>query len=262
MNANKSSKPLQKLKETFLKTLKELTLSFRNKRIIWAFIYDVIFILIAGILLKTASKVLLQKMNALGISPATTPAAIAQNIGAMKEFMYIVSITTIILYLLILAVYAVSRGLIWAKIMDMKLTKKYFLKFGLLSLIWITGWILTFALLVTITNQQYYKWIMIVLGIAYIHLTTVLHHAFSYRNEIGGAAQKAFSIGIGRIHKLILPYIYIIIIFILIEQILTLIMQIAMPQTAIQAVGIGAVLLFLAWYKTYLNKAIISIEKA
>lgn len=261
MKTNRTSKTVQKIKETFLKTLKELILSFKEKKIIWAFIYDACFILITGILLKIASKILLQRMDALGIAQATTPEMIVQNMAVMKEFMYAVSITTIILYLAILIAYTFSRGLIWAKIMDLKLTKKYFAKFGLLSIAWITGWILAFSLLVTITNQQYYKWIMIVLGIAYIHLTTILHHAFSYRNEIGGAIQKAFSTGISRIHKLILPYIYIIIIFILTEQILKIIMQIPVSPQAIQVTGIALILLFLAWYKTYLNKAIISIEK-
>ena len=257
----KTNKTISKIKEAFLKTLKELILSFKEKKIIWAFIYDACFILIAGIILKTASKLLLQRMNALGITQVKTADMMVQNMSVMKEFMYTAVITGIILYLLLLIIYTISRGLIWAKIMDLKLTKKYFLKFGLLSAVWITGWILAFALLVTITNQQYYKWIMIIMGISYIHLTTVLHHAFSHRNEIGSAAQKAFSTGLGKIHKLILPYIYIIIIFILVEQILKIIMQIPASQQTIQITGIALIILFLAWYKTYLNNAIISIEK-
>lgn len=252
---------INKIQETFLKTIKELILSFKEKKIIWAFVYDVCFILIAGIILKTASKLLLQRMNALGILQAKTPEMLVQNMGVMQQFMYTTIITAIILYLVLLVIYTISRGLIWAKIMNLKPTKKYFLKFGLLSLVWITGWLLAFTLLVTITNQQYYKWIMIIMGIAYIHLTTVLHHAFSYKNEIGTAVQKAFSTGIGRIHQLIFPYIYIIIIFILTEQILTRTMQIPVSIQVMQIIGIALILLFLAWHKTYLNKAIIKLEK-
>jgi len=254
-----------KLKETIVKSFKELLLSFKEKKIIWAFIYDAVFILIAGIILKTASQILMGRINALGISQTATPELMVQNMAVMKQFMYTATVTAIIVYIILILVYTISRGLIWAKIMDRQLTKKYLLKFGLLSLIWITGWIAVFSVIVTISNQQYYKWIMIVLGISYLHLTTILHHSFTYKNTIGSAVQKAFAIGIGKINKLILPYIYIIIIFIVVGQIMNIPTRMTYGITATQTIGvIGIVvlLLFAAWYRTYINKKIKQIETA
>lgn len=255
----KTNKTMNKIKETILKSLKELLHSFKEKKIILAFIYDAVFILVAGIILKAASQILLKRMNALGITQATTPELMVQNMALMKQFMYTTGITAILLYIVLLAAYTISRGMIWTKIQDKQLTKKYLLKFGLLNLVWIPAWILAFALLITITNQEYYKWIMIVLGIAYIHLTTILHHTFTHKNEIGNAVQKAFSTGLGRIHKIILQYIYIIIIFIAIGQILSIATQAAYGKISITAsstIGIAVLVLFLAWYRTYLSKTI------
>jgi len=254
-----------KLTETIINSFKELLLSFKEKKIIWTFIYDAVFILIAGIILRIASQILMSRINTLGIAQATTPELMVQNMAVMKQFMYTATITAIIVYILIILVYTISRGLIWTKIMEKQPTKKYLLKLGLLSLIWTTGWIVVFSVLVTISNQQYYKWIMIVLGITYIYLTTILHHSFTYKNTIGSAVQKAFAIGLGKIHRLILPYIYIIIIFIAIGQILNIPTRMTYGITATKTagmIGITVLLLFAAWYRTYINKKIKQIETA
>ncbi|MBW2969344.1 hypothetical protein KY314_04515 [Candidatus Woesearchaeota archaeon] len=233
--------------------LKELINSFKNKKIIWVLCYDILFILIAGIILKTSAMLMTGQLEKAGLTKTSslTPEILSQQIGTLKSLAIIFFIITIIAYIILIIDYTLFRGWAWTKIFNKKPTKAYMKKFLLLNLIWITGWIILFVLLLNIINPQYYFYLIITAVILYTHLTTVMHYSYTKTNKIKTSINKAFATGIGKLNKFIIPYLFIIIFYIIFTGIITLI-----PKQS-QAMAIfSIIILFMAWYKTYMNQII------
>jgi len=247
------NKQIKEIKKTF----NELISSLKDKKNIWVISYDLCFLLIAGIILKASSNILAKQISRLGISPTSLgPETIARQLGAIKTLAAITIITAVITYILIIIAYSFFRGWAWTKLQNKKPTKKYITRFILLNLTWITAWTALLIITTNIVHQEYYIYLMITGTIAYIHLTTVLHHSFTYHEQIKKAISKAFTIGIGKIQQFIIPYIYIIIIYIILTKILIII-----PIKARTIATTAVIILFLAWYKTYMNRTITRAQK-
>lgn len=230
--------------------------SFKNKNILFVFAYDLCFLLIAGIIAKAASKIMSLQLQKAGITTAPTPEIISQQLGAIKTLAITIFIITIIFYFVTLLAYSLSRAYIWTKIMNTKPTREYIKKFFALNLVWITCWTLLFMLSVTVISSEYYKYMLLAGIILYIHLTTIMHHAYTYKQEIKRAIGKAFTTGIGKIGYFIIPYIYIIIVYIIATKAFVLI-----PAQAQYYAMFAVLLLFMAWYRTYMNSVITSTQK-
>lgn len=245
-------------KEMIKKSVIELGNSFKNKKIIWVLAYDLCFILIAGIILKASSKSMTGQLEKLGLTNmgALTPEIISQQLGAIKSLAVLFFIITLIVYLILILDYTLFRGWAWTKLLDKKPTKTYMKKFFLLNLIWVTIWTALFLLAVTTINQSYYSYLILIIAILYIHLTTVMHHCFTWQQEIKKAIGKAFTLGIGHIKYFIIPYIYIIIIYIIATKAVILI-----PRQSQTIAVFSFVILFMAWYKTYMNSVIKRTQK-
>ncbi len=251
-------------KEMIKKSVIELGNSFKNKKIIWVLAYDLCFILIAGIILKISSTIMNWQMSKLGLQGAISgptmktfsPEIISQQLGAIKSLAVLFFIITLIVYLILILDYTLFRGWAWTKLLDKKPTKTYMKKFFLLNLIWVTIWTALFLLAVTTINQSYYSYLILIIAILYIHLTTVMHHCFTWQQEIKKAIGKAFTLGIGHIKYFIIPYIYIIIIYIIATKAVILI-----PRQSQTIAVFSFVILFMAWYKTYMNSVIKRTQK-
>lgn len=246
------------MKQIIKKTFKEFLNSFKNKKILWTFCYDLCLLLVAVILAKGASKLMASQLERLGLTDvqALTPEMISQQLGSIKTLAITFFIITIIFYILSVFNYSLFRTWVWTKIMNKLPTKAFVKRFFLLNLIWITCWIALFILGITTLSQEYYKYMIAIIAILYIHLTTVLHHCFTWQQEIKKPIGKAFTIGIGHIGRFFIPYIYIIIIYIVITKAFVVV------PTQAQYIGIFVVLLlFLAWYRVYMNSVISRIQK-
>lgn len=245
-------------KQTIQKTFKEFLNSFKNKKILWIFCYDICLLLIALILVKGASKIMASQLERLGLTnvQTLTPEIISQQLGAIKTLAITFFIIITIFYLINIFNYSLFRTWVWTKIMNKQPTKTFVKKFFLLNLIWITGWMALFILGVTALSKEYYVYMIGIILILYIHLTTIMHHSFTWKQEIKRSIGKAFTLGLGNIGRFIIPYIYIIIIYIILTKVFVVI-----PLQAQYVSMFVLILLFLAWYRIYINSVIIRIQK-
>ncbi|MBD3361828.1 hypothetical protein GF358_03480 [Candidatus Woesearchaeota archaeon] len=244
----------QKIKKSFLQFIN----SFKNKNILWVLLYDICFILITGVMARATSKIMTSQLTKIGLTnaQALSPEIISQQLGAIKTLAITFLIITIIFYIILVFIYAIFRAWIWTKLMNTKPTKAFVKKFYLLNLLWITGWAIIFGLGITALNPQYYTYLIAIITIAYIHLTTIMHHSFTWEQKIKKSLGKAFITGIGKIDKFIIPYIYIIVIYIVITKVFAI-----LPQKSRYFMMFALILAFMAWYRTYMNDIIKQIEK-
>ncbi|MBN1644466.1 hypothetical protein JW851_00300 [Candidatus Woesearchaeota archaeon] len=251
-------KEKKSIKQIIQRTFTEFLASFKDKNIIWVFSYDICFLLTAGILAKAASKLMSTQLARLGLTnvQSLTPEIISQQLGAIKTLAITFFIIIIIFYLLLILDYALFRAWIWTKLLNQKPTKAFVKRFFILNLIWATGWVTLFGIGATILTPEYYVYMLGIGTILYIHLTTVLHHSFAWKQEIKRAIGKAFTTGIGHTGLFFIPYIYIIIIYIILTKAFTLIPE----QIQYPAIFL-IIIIFMAWYRVYMNQVIKNIEK-
>jgi hypothetical protein len=251
MKTKKTIKQIQK-------SLKEIGQSLRDyKKIGQIIFYDVCFILIIAILTQIATKITTTQIQKMGLLDLGTlsPETIAPHLATIKSFAKIFLAVVVIYYLLVIINYTLFRGLIWTRLMNKKINKKYLTRFLGLNLIWCTGWIALILIGVNVVNKAYYPYLIIGGAILYTHLTTVMHHSFTYKNEIKRSLRKTFSTGIGKIYQFIGPYIYIVLIYIILARAVLLI-----PYQQ-QAIGIIITIICMAGYRAYINRVITRIEK-
>lgn len=157
-------------------------------------------------------------------------------------------VALVVFWLAVLAAYSLSRGLVWLTLARGKFKAGFFLRFALLNLCWCTVW-LALVLVALLTMQPMAGAIaFIVLLLAYVHVTTVLHAAYAKSGEAGKSVREAFGTGLGALGGFIIPYAYAFLVYVIVAQVQRLI-----PGAAGLVVTFLIFIAFMAWYRTYLS---------
>ena len=128
-----------------------------------------------------------------------------------------------------------------------------FKRFLLGNLAWIFAWLAVFALIVTVVQQDYQPWIAIPLLLLAIHLSIVLYSSLAREKSW----KQAFTIGIGKIHHFIVPYVLAILIYVIYNLLWGLIIQ---SSDKFTLVNIIITSVYLAWIKVYISQKVEFIE--
>ncbi|NQV09424.1 hypothetical protein HQ529_06240 [Candidatus Woesearchaeota archaeon] len=136
---------------------------------------------------------------------------------AYTKFKVLTIFLTILLLLITYFIIAVFKGGIYSSILKKKLYWGHIWKKFLLNIIWFTCWIV--ILLVTIlilrnTVMVYVFWILVLL---IFHLTPILYLKFTQKDKIFNSIKEALKTGFKKIHHFIIPYLVILLYFILIS---------------------------------------------
>ncbi|VVB81319.1 Uncharacterised protein [uncultured archaeon] len=250
------TKHAQEMLKLCLQTLKQWKTTAKT------FIYDLLFWALAGGAMYLFFKWVTLKATKLQATAMITkesilnPDLVAQNAGAIKGFL-IYSITGAIISLLVcLLLYTISREMIWTTIAKTKPTKKFFLKFLLLNLIWWAILAVLYILIVSATGKTLYgKITVIILLIAGAYITVIMQALFTKKQQIGHSLGNSIAFSITKIHKLIVPIVYAVIIFAILSQPLRLINNAnALAPSAV------LMLVWYAWLRMYLYEIIKKFE--
>ena len=222
------------------------------KVIIFDLLFYVILIpsfFVVGILLnKWAQKMDLDMLNQQILTKS------AEEIQALtsqvQSFIAILIITVVILVLIILAAWSLSRGLIYTTLLKKKLTKGYFLKFMLLNLIiGIVALILLifFSVIVNAIPPAIYLFYAVVLIAGY--LSVLMCVLFTKKNKIFNSIVKGFSEGAIKLKKLIIPCVLILVVFIILSLISFLLGRAQLTITPY--ISLLIFVIFMAWARIY-----------
>ena len=184
------------------------------------------------------------------------PEILGQNIQSLRGFVIHTITGAILLLILCLIIYTISRALIWTSISKTKLTRKFLLKFLGLNSVWWLIWLPVYVLVGTAAAQTGIKASIVVIFIITAYFTPILHTLFTKKQLIGHSLGHGIAYGITKFYKLIVPITYALIIYIIIYQPFRLLQNTKFYQAA----TILLVVIYLAWLRTYLYEAIKKFE--
>ncbi len=241
------------------KNFKDAIASFRLKKEFAVIMFiDAITIIVFALLLRLLYGIIMANTEALSVIQAN-PALNPENLAAYNElignFLLYSGIALLAFYLVAIVLYTLSRGFIWLFLLGKKPELGYFVRLGLVNLMWCTAWTaLTLFFMVTIKPAGgAYLVIMIVL--LYTHLTTALHYSYAKKREMKKAFLEAFSKGLGKIGAFAQPYCYMLIVYAIISQITRLVQG----RFALAVIFISY-FVFMAWYRTYMRNILVQIQ--
>ncbi len=177
-----------------------------------------------------------------------TSGALEQYNNIIHNFLTTAVIALIVLWLLIIAAYSLSRGFIWLTLLEKQLHKPFFVRFGILNLVWCTLWAALGFLIVTSLIQPAAPIFFVALILIYVHITTVLHYAYTKHRAFGKAIAVGFGTGIGKLGSFVQPYCYVFIIHVILSNLLKLV-QGGLNLT----VTFIVYFVFMAWYRIYMR---------
>lgn len=209
------------------KSLDKLILVIKNwKTILMTALYDSIFwaISIAALFwtqyqiqTKIQNIPTLTNFNKESLAnPALAPAQAA----GMETFVWYILKIAAILAILIFTAYTISRLFIWITIAKQKLNKKLAIHFSILNLLWWIIWAIPFVLItlaVGKTSTGVKETYALLFGL-YAYFAPILHTNFMKTHKKSKSIGNAFAWGITKIHKFILPYTYVFVIYFIVYQ--------------------------------------------
>ena len=225
-----------------------------EKKILLIALFDTLYFAIAasaswlfGFVLKD---VVLQKLGQATFDSGAIIAApeLAQaNIEITKGVFASLGVTLALYGLLVLALYAVSRTLIWTTLTNKKPSFDLVKKFFIFSIAWFAIFIIPAWLFFAGLKETYFVYGSVILFAIYGHLTAIAQYSFINTLKIKQSIITAFNTGLLDFKKFIVPYAYLMIIMLIVTKALTILPQ----QAAAAGTAIGLIL-YLGWYRCYM----------
>ena len=230
-----------------------------NKEFGILLLIDALFWTLLAILTAILTVVLRDVVNQIKIAAPTT--GIAMNvIGAYNDILDAAFtkgiVAFVVFWLALIAVYALSHGMLWLTLHGKKLETKFFLRFFALNLVWCTLWVAATVFLMSALMQPYGGLSFLVMLPLYAHLTTIMHSTYAQTHSARTSVGAAFAYGLGRLGSWANPYCYLLIDYVVLSQIMR-----ALPPGKL-ALGVTFVLffLFMAWYRTLFKNVLRSLQ--
>jgi len=166
----------------------------------------------------------------------------------------------IVMALIIFVARAFFKGMIWLTIGKKEYSHQHMLKFIGLNAIWAVIWVGVLTLFFILAKQSVLAPIVLVIGFVMAHFTHILYTLFTEHRKIN-TIKMAFSLGIKKIHYLLVPYIFVLIILaipLLLLSGLSFILRYA-PQNILAGVTILVLITYMTWVRTYLYRIVKSL---
>jgi hypothetical protein len=221
-------------------------------------LYDVVFwalLAVLSLVLAVTMRGQITSLQSIQLGQGLAFSQLPAYNGIIEHFFTVAIVGLLLYWLLIVASYSLSRGLIWLTLQKKDIQAGFFARFSLLNLLWCTLWLAAGLFLATKVVQPTSAYAVISLSILYVHLATVLHSQYAKTRAFGKSLKDAFGIGLGEIIHFVHPYCYISVIYVILSQLQRLV------QDARGALIVAFIifLVFMAWYRAYLNAVIRSV---
>ncbi len=197
------------------------------------------------------------RLGPANLTPAILmdPAVAAQTLSTMRWFFISIAFVLFALFLVELIVYSACKGFVWLVLLGRKPSWQFFKGFFKLNLTWWLLWIVPVIVLFFGLKPEFFPYVAVVILVLYLHLTGLLHIAYTKTLSIRKAFAEAFGTGI-RLHYYILPYTLAFAVYWLAVQLFRFLPQ---EQRTMLVAAIIFVIFFLAWFRGFLLRLITKI---
>jgi len=246
--------PNKSAKERF----KEFITSFRLKtEYAWIMFIDATMYVACALLftaLYAFTTRAVEKLQVINIGELLDTTTLSAYNELLSSFFTSMIIALAVFYLLCITLYTISRGIIWPILLKKPIRWQFFLRFGLLNLLWCTVWAIVAGFFIAMMKLPIAAVALLITSILlYTHLTTVLHYSYTKNLAFGKAISEAFSTGLGRIASFIQPYCYILIIYTAISTIYTMISTLSAQKGMLLTAAFILFFAFMGWYRLYMR---------
>lgn len=221
-------------------------------RIFFIAFFDLVFYFLVFLISITTFSIIQKKAFTISL-PQNIVELGAENLEkmlvAVRAFYFLLIIMLILMFLMIIIDYSIFKGLAWGFTIKRKFNFKYFLRFFLLNLIWLSIFIVLAFLFSIIFNEIAFLIYLFILLLVWIYFTNIIYTLFVKKEDIKSIL-KAFKLGFTKIHYFILPYIILGIILLIIFFIMNLV--IFLPYGIGLTIIILLLLFYLAWARFYI----------
>jgi hypothetical protein len=175
------------------------------------------------------------------------------GVASVSSLLYVLFLLWIYFFavtLILLVAYSVFKGLIWLAILKKKPCARFFKRFFLLNLCWWLVLVIPFFITVFGVKQYYLFYAVVFFAVVYTHLTSVMHYVFTRDFLVGRALKQAFVTGLVRIKDFLVPYSFIVIVYLVLLQVFWFVPK---DTKTMLFASLLFTVFFLAWYRLYLS---------
>ncbi|HSU72444.1 MAG TPA: hypothetical protein VLJ21_01185 [Candidatus Binatia bacterium] len=233
----------------FITTFRELRMPF-----VMTLAYEILFVLVVTLIAVGGR-------HFLGVvgTQFSAPTYVTESTAAAVQSFFLQSMGVMLATLAaIIVAYIILQGFAWLAVVGKKPSGRFFVKFFLLNAGWLFVWAVVGWFFIVGLKSQFATVGLITLALLFLHLTALLQHAsVSQGLSVKQSIAYAFSTGIGKLHRFIVPYLLAVVLFLLWSQVWRIVP--AQSISGFSFVVLACVIFapFLAWYKFYLHKLLV-----
>ncbi|MDP6548181.1 MAG: hypothetical protein QF917_04465 [Candidatus Woesearchaeota archaeon] len=179
----------------------------------------------------------------------------AQLLSSLRGFFFFIIISLILFVIAVIINWSIIKGIIWNLTGNNKPSLKFMKKFLLLNFIWLPIWTVIFLLIAFGIKQEAAPIFMIIAFILAIYLTNILYPLFLADNKITNI-KKSLRLGFKKIHYFIIPYIIIIVFFLILSKIYSIA---TLGININPNVSYALIIIYIAWVRYYMIEVVDSI---
>jgi hypothetical protein len=231
-----------------------------KKNFLYTIAYDALFFIIAilfiklfgSILGRMSSNVDMSIINKAVLSPSPAQAEILKmTLTNAKAVVYGLGIAIVLYLIIIIFAWSFSRGLIYSKLLNKKFNNRFYWKFLSLNLVfYIPLLIISIAFVYVIKEIPQAIYILILVLLAIFYFLALSYISFVKNNKIFKAIGNALEFGFTKIHKMLIPLIFILIMFVIMS-LLTALIIMNLSFSIKPYVSLFIFLIYLAWLRIY-----------
>jgi len=247
------TKHAQEMLDLFVETVlkwKTVIITALYDALYWLFVYGMVFFSMWQI---NKQAMIAKSVSVLDTQQMMNDAVASQNLAAIKQLFWVFVVGVLVLFVLFIIAYALSRGMIWSTITAKKPNKKYFLKMFGLTAGWWAIWTVLFILIALgmkgnpAAKQGLY-------GMLFIstYFTPIVYTLFTEKNLVGSSISNGLATGIAKLHRFVIPYTYAFIVYIIMYQFFKLIQHTSFMKPA----AMLFVVLYFSWLRIYVYNVV------
>jgi len=257
---------MKKIKKFF----KDFADSFKPK-ISWLYIilFDLLFYGITVLLVKGVGSYLAGKSNAINLPVIEDLTALTaeqvQPIASQVQSLVISTILlSILIFVVILGTWSLSRGLIYSILLKKEFNKKSFKKFILLNLFLfvVITIILTFFTAIGLILQELvlsYRYVFYLVFLVIAYYLSINYIIFTKHNKVFESIGKALEFGTKNMPKLLIPCLLILIVSLILTNIQPFL---GIPLAIAPFVSLIVFVIFMAWARIYFVHKVEEIKES
>lgn len=172
-----------------------------------------------------------------------------RSIDTVKDFIANLIALAAITYAVLLFCSGIGRALVYSRLKKRKFSRRYLFRFLKYNTLWILFWNIMFVLDFVLFKPVVSAFIFLGQLILYFHFSVIFRYSFNERSRFKNIMRDFFDVGIKKSHRFIIPFILVLLLFIVINQIAFLVA--IMPFGIVLLLMLTLIFSFMSWARLY-----------